>query len=361
MTQAARLFGLGSAVPPRRVEQSETVDALSRSFSLDARRRSTLERMVRGCGIDNRFITFMPDDVLDCSTAARMRLFEQHAPPLAGQAVQRALADAAMSPEQITHLITVSCTGLGAPGIDIDLIESIGLSPRVHRLNIGFMGCFGAINGLRAAIDACRASHEVNALVVAVELCSLHLRRDRALDALLGFVLFADGAAAAVLSNRDGSNKPQLPTCGSTALCPDSRDHMSWRIGDEGFMMTLSEQVPGQLADALDCVPELADIESIDHLIVHPGGPRILDAIEQSVALERPNALRWSREILRTHGNMSSPTVLFVLDRMVRARVPFHRALMLAFGPGLTIEALPVHRGVEASREPQAALSAARG
>jgi predicted naringenin-chalcone synthase len=268
-----------------------------------------------------------------------MEWYEQEAPALALEAARGALADAELDPGELTHVVTVSCTGFFSPGVDARLIEDLGLSRAIERTHVGFMGCHGALNGLRAA-SAYAARPGARVLLCAVELCSLHFAYGWDPEMLVANTLFADGAAALVGWGGEGAWRVRDH---GTFLMPDSDEAMSWRIGDHGFRMTLSPQVPERirthLAGWLDPWLEGHGLsrDDIGSWAVHPGGPRILDAVEAALALPE-DALEVSRETLRDYGNMSSPTVLFILERMRREGAP-RPCVALAFGPGLVVEA----------------------
>lgn len=278
------------------------------------------------------------------STAARLERFAQEAAPLALAACRRALDDAALPPAETTHLITVSCTGFFSPGIEFELIKQLGLPPTVGRVNLGFMGCHGALNALRTAQAFIGAAPSARVLLCCVELCSLHYQYGWDQEQVVANALFADGAAAVVLS-AEAEHRPEtwkLAGCGS-CLLPDSEREMTWRITDHGFAMTLSPRVPelirSQLRPWLESWLDqqglrIADIKS---WAIHPGGPRILQAVVEALGLPDPSS-RASAAILAEHGNMSSATVLFVLRRLQQEGSPTP-CVALAFGPGLTAEA----------------------
>jgi len=281
-----------------------------------------------------------PDD-RGPSTAQRMERFAREAVPLARAAASAALENRAAA--EITHLVTVSCTGFFAPGIDIALVRELGLRPTVGRLHVGFMGCHGAINGLRACQALVEADPWAAVLLVAVELCSLHFQYGNDPEHLVANSLFADGAAALVGRNGGGGKGPWRLRATGSCILPDADGGMSWRIGDHGFTMTLSPRVPELIARHLRNWFEpwlashgykLADIRS---WAIHPGGPRILSSVVEALALP-PDAAETSAEILAEHGNMSSPTVLFVLDRL-RRKGAAGPCVAMAFGPGLVAEA----------------------
>lgn len=373
-----RIAGLGLAVPEHAVTQSEAADLMvtflrgnGRARAIHAlhahsgirKRHSVLLEAAEGTP-GSRQSFFAPardDDDLGPATAERMRVFEASAPPLLARAAGAALTDAGLGPEEITHLVTVSCTGFFAPGLDMSLVERLGIPNTVQRTHVGFMGCHGALNGLRVASSFVGAHPDARVLLGAVELCTLHLAYGWDPEAMVANALFSDGAAAAVGvrgrwagdrergSEGDGSGGNGKRRRGweviasGTFLIPDSKDAMSWRIGDHGFRMTLSPRVPslvqahvgawlrGWLAER---GVAMGDVRS---WAVHPGGPRVLTAFGRSVGLG-PEAFAASREVLAEFGNMSSATLLFILHRLreAGAETPL---VALAFGPGLAVEA----------------------
>ncbi|TNC52513.1 type III polyketide synthase [Rubellimicrobium rubrum] len=272
------------------------------------------------------------------STAERMRLFERFAVDLAQRAVDG--LDLGDRVGDVTHVIAVSCTGLVAPGIDLQLIERCGLNPSVERTVVGFMGCYAAINALKLARHIVRSEEGARVLIVSVELCTLHLQETNDLEKVLSFLIFGDGCAAAlVTSDPVGLSLDRF----HAALLPEAADQITWRVGDHGFDMHLSGQVPGSVGEALrrgrETILHGTAIEEIDLWAVHPGGRTILDAVQGALDLE-PQALATSREVLRSFGNMSSATVLFVLERLMKGANPGDRGCAMAFGPGLTAETL---------------------
>jgi alpha-pyrone synthase len=274
------------------------------------------------------------------STADRMSRYEIEAPALGRKAVDALGLDAAQK-KSISHLVVATCTGFSAPGIDLELVNRCGLSPSVERTVIGFMGCYAAINALKIAHHIVRSTPTANVLVVCLELCTLHFQDTDNLDRLLTFLLFGDGCAAALISAApvgialDSFHAEVVPT---------ASDQITWNIRDAGFDMVLSGKVPatitGALRDGADRVLSGRPSTAIDIWAVHPGGRSVLDAVEYAFGLER-SSLRTSREVLRDFGNMSSATILFVLERLMRDKAS-HGAngCALAFGPGLTAETM---------------------
>lgn len=295
--------------------------------------------------------TFYPDkqsaDDHGPTTGQRMKQYAQDAPTLAKKVVDVALEQTSLPPSAITHLITVSCTGFVAPGFDIDLIHHVPLRPDIARTHIGFMGCHGAMNGLRIANHIAQADSNSIVLLCATELCSLHYQYDFQPDQIIANALFADGAAAMVITSSQPAAEsldvsPVLLGNGSF-LFANTRDAMTWQISDHGFAMTLSPRVPELIKASLPSWLSrwlatfdlsLADIE---HWAIHPGGPKIMDAVIEALELS-PNAADCSRDVLKKYGNMSSPTSLFVLQEMQNRSLHGY-CVMLGFGPGLAVEA----------------------
>jgi len=276
-------------------------------------------------------------------TQARMEVFEQEAPKLALAAAQAALLDSGTRPEEITHLVIVSCTGFSAPGIDFELIRSLGLSHTVARVQVGFMGCHGAINGLRTARAFAYENSKHRVLLCSVEIASIHYSYELDGGSAIANALFADGASACVIAAQEPEADSWQVTATGSFFIPNSADLMGWRIGDHGFKMSLLPEVPDLIGNHLKVSLENwlqtfnLKIEDIRSWAVHPGGPRILDQTEKSLGLPS-GALNVSREVLSAYGNMSSATILFILDRLRKTNAP-RPCVALAFGPGLVAEA----------------------
>jgi predicted naringenin-chalcone synthase len=272
-----------------------------------------------------------------------MLRYEAEAPALATGAACGALGQAGVRAEDVSHVVTVSCTGFAAPGIDTRVIEALGMPASTQRTHVGFMGCHGALNGLRVADSLVRADPRAVVLVCAVELCSLHFAYGWNPEMMVPNALFADGAAAVI--GRNGAAGPDAWRVASfsTLLIPGTTEDMSWRIDDHGFRMTLSARVPDLIQAKVGAWLQkwLADsglgIDDVGSWAVHPGGPRILSAVEAAAGLTKERT-RVSRAILSDYGNMSSATVLFALERLRTENAP-RPCVALALGPGLVAEA----------------------
>jgi len=302
------------------------------------------------------------------STKVRNNLFAEEATKLFIEAADAAVSKCdGIDPADITHLVTVSCTGFFNPGPDYKIVRALGLNPAVQRYHLGFMGCYAAFPALRAAKSFCEADPTAVVLVVCAELCSLHVRTSNDPDTIMGSALFADGAAAAVVTARNDLPYPPLLQLDhfETVLTPVGEDSMAWNIGDEGFEMVLGNYVPhiidehiaGALEPLLARDPSLRELpyRDIRHWAIHPGGRSILDKVQSRLDLTDEQLLP-ARETLRNYGNMSSATVLFVLKHILDLppREGDERICSMAFGPGLTVETGLFTKVAQPADEPDA-------
>ena len=313
---------------------------------LGEREAGLLDRMLHRSGIGNRYTVLSEDDTHQAagsfyarpeppSTADRMAVYAEKAPELALEAIA-----GLEGLDGVTHLVLASCTGFTAPGLDQVIARRLALAPTVERVVIGFMGCYAGVTALRTAGHIVRSDPRARVLVVAIELCSLHLQPTDRLESLLAMAQFADGAAAAIVT----AQGPGLVLGdGLSMTLEESHSLITWTIGDTGFAMELSGDVPIRLAGAL-ADPHIAaaisagePAESIVAWAVHPGGKSIIDAVERSLGLA-PAKVAASRAVLQECGNMSSATVLFVLERLMAEKPA--SGIALAFGPGLAMEGL---------------------
>lgn len=351
---SASIWAISSALPPRQLEQDDAARYAQDRCCETEKHRRLLAAAYRRSGVEKRH-TVVTDDASEAmfpsqdtagpTTAQRMEEFSQHAGPLAVEACGKAMQGASVRAAAITHLVTVSCTGFRAPGVDLEIIDRLGLSPSVSRTSVGFMGCHGAMNGMRVARAFVEADPTAVVLLCCVELCSLHFAYGWNPQRVIANSLFSDGAAATVIGVTGSCEdaRPWEILDHSSYIVPKSEDAMTWSIGDHGFEMTLSARVPALIEARLQSflgswLPSHSlGIADISTWAVHPGGPRVLDAVEASLSLS-PDALSVSREVLRTCGNVSSATLLLILDRL-SSQAAQGPTVMLAFGPGLTIEA----------------------
>ena len=344
-----RLNALATAVPGHDIHQAFIDWATPRLA--DPRMRALFARMAARSGIDHRWSVLPPTagggspvgaggfyDVPGLPpTSARMAAYADYAPGLAMEA-SAALGDA-LDPARVTHIVVASCTGFVAPGIDQIIAQRLGLPATVERVLIGFMGCYAGVTALRTARHIVRSEPEAVVLVVSVELSSLHLSPANEAEPLLMMLQFSDGAAAGIVSA--APHGLELGEGRSLAL-EDSADLIRWDIGDKGFEMQLSGEVPGRLRETLakyDVQRDLfGEAGPPSLLAVHAGGRSVLDAVEHALGID-PATLADSRAVLARFGNMSSATILFVLADMM-ARGASGEGIAIAFGPGLAAEAI---------------------
>ncbi|MHC4120784.1 MAG: type III polyketide synthase [Planctomycetota bacterium] len=344
-------------VPEVSYSQAFVRERMKHWFRKSARANRYIDSIYHDSGIDRRH-SVIPDpeifykpsrngELSVPTTKQRNQLFTESARPMFVNLAEKAVRGCPNTDfDKITHVITVSCTGFFNPGPDYEIVKQLDLAPNVQRFNIGFMGCYGAFPALRLAHTICLADPEATVLIAAVELCTLHAQFAEDLDSLLGGAIFADGGAAVIVSAAaplPGQNVFELEHFEST-LIPDSETAMAWTIGNTGFEMVLSQYVPriieSNIAQILTPILNKhgAGVSDIRHWAVHPGGKSILDRIEASLGIE--NRLAESRRVLRQFGNMSSATILFVLNEILAKPDGDSResVLAMAFGPGLTVE-----------------------
>ena len=363
---AAYIQSIGTALPEFIATQDSIIDFMVRQFNLDKREERKLRVLYRASGINKRYSvledftrnlngqSFFKEDVFP-SSKPRMALFQKHAVGLASQAAKKAIEDVKIEKNEITHLIAVSCTGMYAPGLDIELIESLGLNTDTQRTSINFMGCYAAFNALKLASNIVASDQNAQVLVVCVELCSIHLQHEREEENLLANAIFGDGSAALIINGKAGKKSLELSSFYSD-LALTGKQEMGWFIGDYGFEMRLSAKVPDVIRDGISLLTkrllDKVDLETsdIDFFAIHPGGKRILEVIEKELKITKEQDAP-AREILKSHGNMSSPTVLFVIkyifDQLTSIDDQKH-LLSFAFGPGLTLESAVLKAHVNA-------------
>lgn len=347
----AHLNAVSTAVPENDIHEAYLSVVADR---LERREALLFRRMASRAGIAHRYSFFRPAEATGEAadsdgffrhgdypgTAARMARYERDAPALALQAI----AGLDLDPRSVTHIIAASCTGFMAPGLDQRIVELAGLRPDVERTVVGFMGCYAAVNSLRLAHHIVRSEPAARVLVVNLELCSLHFQETGDLERNLSSMLFGDGASAALVSAEPGG--AALHDFRAAALA-GSGDLITWRVGDQGFDMHLSGEVPRRIETAMRAEAARNDDGGIlrglrpadyDLWAVHAGGRTILDAVESGLELAK-DALAVSRGVLNDFGNMSSATLMFVLRRILaETSGDGARGMGIAFGPGLAAE-----------------------
>ena len=352
----ASILSIGTALPRTRVTQSALRDLFAAQPGFDRRSQRLVGAAFDAAAIDTRH-TVLPqlaggsaDGLAALSdgeltmppTGARNNEYRRTAPALFAEAAAAALDGSGYGRDAVTHIVTVSCTGMFAPGPDYLLVRDLDLSPTVERYHLGFIGCAAAIPALRLAARIVAADPAAVVLVAAAELCSLHWQTSSHPDQIVAASVFADGAAAAVVAAAD-ADRTGLDLEGfSTFVTDEGEKDMSWTVGDSGFEMTLTPEVPRIIGREIAAIAAdvLGDLAEVDAWAVHPGGRSILDRVESALKLDA-TALAPSREVLRAHGNMSSATLLFILRDLLAdpVRADGDKVAALAFGPGLTVEA----------------------
>ncbi len=351
------IHSIGTALPPFSTEQGNIADFMVKHLKLTSEEERDLRVLYRASGIRNRYSvledfgknlngrSFFKEDAQFPTAKPRMAVYQKNALKLASEASKNAIKEAKLDKRNISHLITISCTGMYAPGLDIELIEELGLQTHTKRTSINFMGCYASFNGLKMADQILRADPDSSVLMVCVELCSIHLQEKKDEENLLANAIFGDGAAALVLNSKP-SNKSLKVENFYSDLALSGKQEMGWYIGDYGFEMKLSPKVPDVIKDGIEELTNnlLENIDlnlsDIDFFAIHPGGKRILDVIEEKLNITKDQN-RHARDTLRSFGNMSSPTVLFVIKSImdqVNSEDDGKHLLSFAFGPGLTLE-----------------------
>lgn len=356
------ITAIGTANPPFRQHQSDIFELMATALQLSSDKKRLFKSIIKATGIDYRHSVltynpqqdggwqFFPEQVDQPfpPTSTRMSIYKQTALPLALSAIENCLSS--HSPDissQITDLIVISCTGMYAPGLDIDILRALQLPTTTKRTDIHFMGCYASFNGMRVADAICKTNPQAKILMVSIEICSLHFQKKDTLDDLMASALFADGAAAVLIEANTQRNKYLTPINFYSDIVPDTHQDMSWDIGDQGFNMVLSGYVPSAVESGINTLIQrlLIDLtltqDQIDFFAIHPGGFKILQACENSLNITAEQN-KHSYHVLRNYGNMSSATVLFVLKSLWDSLSPADNSKNIfscAFGPGLTVEA----------------------
>jgi predicted naringenin-chalcone synthase len=353
----SKIISIGTAVPEYKHDQKKIFEFMDRVYALNETESRKLKFLYRHCGIETRYSIF-PDYSLPAnqwqffpasenlepfpSIEKRMKSFREHAAPLSMQAIDSCLKN--FQKNNITHLITVSCTGMSAPGLDLELMELLGLPVTTWRTSVNFMGCFAAIHALKIADAICRADTKANVLIVCIEFCTLHFQNENSPDNISSSLLFGDGAAAVLVTGNNEADGMNIEHFYSSVSLKNKQD-MVWEMSSTGFQLTLSSYIPDLIQEDFNRLVNEAlnsvglQIENITHWCIHPGGKKILEAVHKSLQFT-DGQLQHCYAILNDYGNMSSPTVLFVLKRIQEAldKKQRNNVFGAAFGPGLTIE-----------------------
>lgn len=355
---SAYITSIGTANPEYKIAQQDIFHFMSEYMSLKEYQKRELEILYRATGIGHRysvlqdytkalgeFVFYPNQENLEPfpSVSKRMKTYRKEALALAISAIEKSTSD-----KDFTHLIVVSCTGMYAPGLDIEIVQALGLSNSIKRSCLNFMGCYAAINALKIAQQACDADPEARVLLVCLELCSIHFQKSNSADNLLANALFGDGAAAVVVESKPTGNINLEIENFHCDIASEGSEDMAWQIGNFGFEMSLSSYVPDILKSGVGTLTKQLlskynlKKHDISHYAIHPGGRKILQVVQDELELTNED-MHHAKEVLRNYGNMSSPTVLFVLksiqDQLSTKNVGEH-ILSFAFGPGLTLESM---------------------
>ena len=357
---------IGTALPPYRTPQMQIAEFMAEASDMNESEKDRLNLLYRASGIKYRH-SVIPDFSLKNgsfeffpntkglepfpSVGERMKLYEKEAIKLSLKAIENCIDENKnLSASDITHLITVSCTGMYAPGLDLEIVEKLDLRKDIQRTCVNFMGCYAAFNGLKLADSICRSDSNAHVLVVCVELCTIHFQKTKNWDQILSNAIFSDGAAAVMINSKEPVNEMALSLESFYCdIAPEGKSDMAWNIADFGFEMVLSSYIPNLVQGGIKKLTEnllrkigMTDANTIDFFAIHPGGKKIVEVIEEELSIEKRKN-KHAYEVLREFGNMSSATVLFVLRSIMKelnASDEGKNVLSFAFGPGLTLESM---------------------
>jgi predicted naringenin-chalcone synthase len=357
----SKIISIATSVPPYRHHQKDILAFMQNVYAMNESDKRKLRFLYNQSAINARY-SVLPDYSLNAcewefypasenlepfpNLEMRMKWFNKTAPSLTVEAVKKCIENK-ISKHGITHLITVSCTGISAPGLDLQVIEAMNLSPNIFRTSVNFMGCYAAIHGLKLADAFCSQDKNAKVLVVCTELCTLHFQKEKTIDNIASSLLFGDGCAAVLVTNDNYREKGLRIKDFYSEVAFKGKKDMSWELSSSGFLMTLSGYVPDLIEEDFDKLLANALLNAnchkndISHWCIHPGGKRVLAAVEKSIDIKTED-LQYSYDVLKNYGNMSSPTILFVLKEIIDSlQVKKERKTNIfgaAFGPGLTLE-----------------------
>lgn len=357
------ITAIGTANPIYKQQQKVAAEMVATALRLGPAERRLLKSVYRATGIQYRhsvmsdickqpgdYDVFPNDPEMPFpSTAKRMQIYKDNALNLALAAIENCFAEVeGFDPSTITHVITVSCTGMYAPGIDIEIVERLSLSAQVKRTCINFMGCYGAFNAMKVADAICKADSAAIVLVVCVEICTIHFQKNETLDNMISNSIFSDGAGAILIRSKPTQGKFFVFDAFFCDLLPQNSRDMAWHISDSGFDIVLSSYVPQAIEAGIALFTQrllsqnALTLKDIDFFAVHPGGQKILKACEMALPISAEQN-KYSYQVLREYGNMSSATILFVLKKIwddITLEHNQQKIFSCAFGPGLTLESM---------------------
>jgi predicted naringenin-chalcone synthase len=357
----SKIISISTAVPEYKHEQENILTFMQNVYAMTEAEKRKLKFLYHQSAIKTRY-SVLPDYGLQANDwvfypasenldpfpdlELRMKWYNDTAPSLSVSAIKKCI-EGKMSEDEITHLITVSCTGMSAPGLDLQIMEAMDLPKNIFRTSVNFMGCYAAVHALRLADALCNENKTAKILIVCTELCTLHFQKDNTVDNITSSLLFGDGAAAVLVTHDDNSSDGLHIKDFYSEVSFKGKKDMSWKLSSSGFLMTLSGYVADLIEEDFNCLLQNAlqhasiDKADISHWCIHPGGKKILTSIQKSISITE-DSLRESYRVLRDYGNMSSPTILFVLkeimDELKKVKTSKTNIFGAAFGPGLTME-----------------------
>ena len=356
----SRIISIGTALPPYRHRQQDILQFMLNAYQPEAEDRRKISFLYERSGIETRYAV-IPDYTVPVNERVfypktfdmepfpgldqRLELYNTHATQLSITAINNCL-EGHLGQHEITSLITVSCTGMSAPGLDINVMQKLQLPNSIQRSSVNFMGCYAAIHALKMADNICRADAKAKVMIVCTELCTIHFQKDCEMDSIASGLLFADGAAAVLVTGDDFSDDGVYISNFYSEVALNGQEDMAWNLSEKGFLMRLSSYIPQLLQAGITPLLQNAlkaggfTRKDITRWAIHPGGKKILENIQKELQLDQ-NDLQVSFDILRDYGNMSSPTILFVLKQiMMQLNGTHEKIFAAAFGPGLTMETI---------------------
>ena len=353
----ADIISIATSSPAYAHKQEDILHYMQKVYQLDAEEKRKLAFLYHHSGIETRHsvipdygnnltgYNFLPENDSDPfpSIDERMELYNNTASAISIEEIKNCI-DTHITAAEITHLISISCTGMSAPGLDLEIMEQMGLSPTIFRTSINFMGCYAAIHGMKLAKFICDSELDAKVVIVATELCTLHFQKEYTIENASSSLLFGDGAAAILVSNVITSPKALQIESFHSQVAFEGKKDMAWEISSKGFLMTLSSYIPQLIKQDIEMLISAAlqkqelSAQEIPYWCIHPGGKKIMDVIEQKLSLTASQT-KFARKVLAENGNMSSPTILFVLKEIMDSSIkPGEKIFGIAFGPGLTME-----------------------
>lgn len=358
----SKIVAIGTALPAHCHPQMEIFSFMQKVYALNTTEARKLRFMYSQSGIQQRY-SVLPDYSKGLSEwkfypqtenlepfpslEQRMAVYNKQAPALSVDAIRNCLAHDYQT-KNITHLITVSCTGMSAPGLDLQVMELLDLEKTIFRTSVNFMGCYAAIHAMKIADVICKTDKSAQVLIVCTELCTLHFQREATIDNMTSSLLFGDGSAAMLMMHDEAKSEGLFIDSFYSEINPKGKRDMAWELSSTGFLMTLSGYVPQLIEEDFKALTERAldkthsSLHDVSHWCVHPGGKRIVQAIHKSLDFTN-GQLQSSYDVLNEVGNISSATILFVLKKMMEQKREIKKLFAAAFGPGLTVETFTAH------------------